>query len=211
MKGLFRQERDDVRKIVVLTDLSIDGVMQAPGNPDEDTSGKFEHGGWLAPFADEALDEAVDKDLSTPFDMLLGSTTYTSFASYWPTQTGVIADAFNRATKYVVSSKSVDLMWARSVPVTDDVVAEIKALKDGDGPMLQVWGSGTLIQTLLGNDLVDELRLRIYPITLGSGNRLFAEGTIPAAFELTASQVLPSGALLVNYTRSGDLRTGPVG
>jgi dihydrofolate reductase len=143
-----------------------------------------------------------------PFDLLLGRKTYEIFAAYWPKQTGTIADPFNKAKKYVVSDETVDLTWKESILVNDDVVAKIKALKKEDGPMLQVWGSGKLIQTLLKNDLVDELRLRIFPVTLGTGKRLFAEGTIPAAFELIDSQALPSGVILANYKRSGEFKTG---
>jgi dihydrofolate reductase len=197
-----------MRKIVVFTMVSIDGVMQAPGGPEEDTSGGFQYGGWAVPYSDESFGNIIDKELSVPFDMLLGKKTYEIFAPYWPKQTGSIADPFNKAKKYVVSDKGVDLTWKESILIHDDAVAKIKALKAEDGPMLQVWGSGKLIQTLLKNDLVDELRLRIFPVTLGTGKRLFAEGTIPAAFELIDSQALPSGVILANYKRSGEFKTG---
>ncbi len=188
--------------------VSLDGVMQAPGGPEEDASGGFQYGGWTMPYSDESFGNIIDKELSVPFDMLLGKKTYEIFAPYWPKQTGSIADPFNKAKKYVVSDKSVDLTWKESILIHDDAVAKIKALKAEDGPMLQVWGSGKLIQTLLKNDLVDELRLRIFPVTLGTGKRLFAEGTIPAAFELIDSQALPSGVILANYKRSGEIKTG---
>jgi dihydrofolate reductase len=197
-----------MRKIVVLTMISLDGVMQAPGGPEEDTSGNFKYGGWTAPFADESFGSVIDKELSAPFDLLLGRKTYEIWAPYWPRQTGSIADPFNKAKKYVVSDKNVDFTWKESILITDDVVANIKALKKEDGPVLQVHGSGKLVQTLLKNDLVDELRLRIFPLTLGKGKHLFAEGTIPAAFELTDSQALPSGVILANYKRSGELKVG---
>jgi dihydrofolate reductase len=197
-----------MRKIVVFTMVSIDGVMQAPGGPEEDTSGGFQYGGWAVPYSDESFGNIIDKELSVPFDMLLGKKTYEILAPYWPKQTGSIADPFNKAKKYVVSDKGVDLTWKESILIHDDAVAKIKALKAEDGPMLQVWGSGKLIQTLLKNDLVDELRLRIFPVTLGTGKRLFAEGTIPAAFELIDSQALPSGVILANYKRSGEFKTG---
>ena len=197
-----------MRKIVVFTMVSLDGVMQAPGGPEEDTSGGFQYGGWTMPYSDESFGNIIDKELSVPFDMLLGKKTYEIFAPYWPKQTGSIADPFNKAKKYVVSDKGVDLTWKESILIHDDAVAKIKALKAEDGPMLQVWGSGKLIQTLLKNDLVDELRLRIFPVTLGTGKRLFAEGTIPAAFELIDSQALPSGVILANYKRSGEIKTG---
>jgi dihydrofolate reductase len=197
-----------MRKIVVFTMISLDGVMQAPGGPEEDTSGGFEYGGWTFPYSDEAMDNILNKELSVPFDLLLGRKTYEIWVPYWPKQTGPIADPFNKAKKYVVSSSDIDLPWKESVLIHDDVVAKLKALKKEDGPVLHVWGSSKLIQTLLKNDLVDELRLRIYPVTLGNGKRSFAEGTIPAAFELLDSQSLPSGVILANYKRSGEVKTG---
>ena len=187
--------------------VSLDGVMQAPGGPEEDTSGGFQYGGWTAPFVDESFGNIINEELSVPFDLLLGKKTYEIFAGYWPKQTGAIADPFNKAKKYVVSDKTVDLTWKESILIHDDVVAKLKALKAEDGPMFQVHGSAKLLQTLLKNDLVDELRLRIFPVTLGNGKRLFAEGTIPAAFELQDSQALPSGVILANYKRSGELKT----
>ncbi len=201
-----------MKNIVVFMMVSLDGVMQAPGGPQEDTSGGFQYGGWTVPYADEAMDAILDKELSVPFDLLLGLKTYEIWAAYWPKQTGRIADPFNKATKYVVSDKRVDLPWKESVLIDHDIVDTIKALKAspqaGGGSVFHVWGSSVLIQTLLKNDLVDELRLRIYPVTLGSGKRLFGEGTIPAAFELVDSQVLPSGVILANYKRAGDVKTG---
>jgi len=190
--------------------VSLDGVMQAPGAPDEDTSGGFRYGGWTAPYTDEAFSAIINQELSEPFGMLLGRKTYEIFAAYWPKQTGPIADPFNKAKKYVVSGKGVALTWPDSTLINDDVGAKIKALKAADGPALHVWGSTVLLQTLLKNDLMDELRLRIYPVTIGSGKRLFAEGTIPAAFKLNDSQALPSGVILANYTRAGELTTGSV-
>jgi dihydrofolate reductase len=197
-----------MRKIVVFTMVSLDGVMQSPGGPDEDTSDGFQYGGWTAPYSDESFGKIINEELSEPFDMLLGRKTYEIFAAYWPKQTGLIADPFNKVTKYVVSDKGTDLSWKESILINDDVVAKIKALKAEDGPRLQVWGSSKLLQTLLKNDLIDELRLRIFPVTLGNGKRLFAEGTIAAAFELIDSQALPSGVILANYGRAGEIKTG---
>jgi dihydrofolate reductase len=197
-----------MRRIVVLMMVSLDGVMQAPGAPEEDTSNDFKFGGWTAPYADESFGPIINKELSVPFDLLLGRKTYDIWKAYWPKQKGPIADPFNIAKKYVVSAKGVDLSWNESIHVNGDIVAKLKALKAEDGSTLHVWGSKTLIQTLLKNDLIDELRLRIYPITLASGKRLFAEGTIPAAFELIDSTALPSGVILANYKRSGEVRTG---
>jgi len=194
-----------MRKIVVFTMMSLDGVMQAPGGPEEDTSGGFSYGGWSMPYVDESFSAMMDKEFSVPFDLLLGAKTYEIFAGYWPKHPGSIGTPFDNATKYVVSDTPVDLPWKESVLIGDDVVAKIKALKEEDGPMLQVHGSGKLIQTLLKNNLVDELRLRIFPITIGTGKRLFEEGTIPAAFELLESKAFPSGVIIANYKKSGSL------
>lgn len=197
-----------MRKIVVFTMISLDGVMQAPGGPEEDTSGGFKYGGWTFPYADESFGSIINAELSVPFDLLLGKLTYDIWRTYWPNQTGPIAEPFNKATKYVVSDEPVELTWKESVLVQDDVATRIKALKAEDGPMLQVHGSGNMIQTLFKNDLVDELRLRIFPVTLGPGKRLFADGTIPAAFELIDSQTLPTGVIMANYKRAGEVKTG---
>lgn len=199
-----------MRKIVVLMMVSLDGVMQAPGGPEEDTSGDFKYGGWTAAYADESFGKILNEELSVPFDLLLGRKTYEIWNAFWPKQTGPIADPFNKATKYVVSDKGVDLTWQESILIHDDVAAKIKALKAQEGSQFHVWGSSVLLQTLLENDLVDELRLRIYPVTIGTGKRLFGEGTIPAAFELLDSQALSSGIILANYKRAGELKTGSV-
>lgn len=188
--------------------ISLDGVMQAPGGPEEDPSGGFEYGGWTFPYVDEFFGDIIDEELSTPFDLLLGRKTYDIWVPYWPKQTGSIAEPFNKAKKYVVSSRHIDLPWKESILISDDVVANLTALKKEDGPMLQVHGSGKLIQTLLKNDLVDELRLRTFPVTLGTGKRLFAEGTLPAAFELMESKTSPQGVIFANYKRAGEVQTG---
>ena len=198
-----------MRKIVVLTFVSLDGVMQAPGGPEEDTSGGFEYGGWTVPYFDQAAGEIMDRQMGMPFDLLLGRKTYDIFAGYWPKQKdSSIGELFNKVTKYVVSDGPVDLSWEKSVLIDGDVVAKIKDLRNTDGPMLQVHGSGDMIQTLLKNDLVDELWLKIFPITLGGGKRLFGDGTIPAAFELTDSKITASGIIAANYKRAGDVKTG---
>ena len=188
--------------------VSLDGVMQAPGGPEEDTSGDFKYGGWTMPYSDESLIKIIGEELSAPFDLLLGRKTYEIFSLYWPRHQGAIGGPFNKAKKYVVSGEAADLTWKESILIDGDVVANIKALKEEDGPMLQVHGSGVLVQALLKNDLVDELRLRIFPLTLGTGKRLFAEGTIPAAFELIESYALSSGVIIANYKRSGEIKTG---
>jgi dihydrofolate reductase len=198
-----------MRKIVVLSFISLDGVMQAPGGPEEDTSGDFKYGGWTVPYFDDFSGAVMGDQMSMPFDLLLGRKTYDIFASYWPNQSGDIpAGVFNKATKYVASASSPELTWENSVLIDGDVAANLKELKQQDGPMLQVHGSGNLIQTLLQNDLVDELWLKIFPVTLGKGKRLFAEGTMPAAFELTESKTSPSGVIIANYKRSGEVKTG---
>lgn len=199
-----------MRKIVVLSFISLDGVMQAPGGPSEDTSGGFKYGGWTVPFWDDFSGDMMSKQMSMPFDLLLGRKTYDIFAAYWPKQSAdeLATVPFNQAVKYVVSGSSPELTWERSVLIEGDVVAKIQELKQQDGPMLQVHGSGKLIQTLLQNDLVDEFWLKIFPVTLGSGKRLFAEGSMPMAFDLTESSVSPKGVIFANYQRAGEVKTG---
>ena len=199
-----------MRKLAVLTFVSLDGVMQAPGGPEEDTSGGFTLGGWTFPYFDDAAGDVMAKQMSMPFDLLLGKKTYDIFAGYWPFQEAEdpIRQAFDKATKYVVTHHPFDPTWDKTVVIHDDAVAQIKQLKAGDGPMLQVQGSGNLIQTLLENDLVDELWLKTFPVTIGRGKRLFAEGTRPAAFKLIDSTITPSGVIVANYQRAGDVQTG---
>lgn len=199
-----------MRKLVVLTFISLDGVMQAPGGPEEDTSGGFKYGGWTVPFWDEFSGKIMGEQMSMPFDLLLGRKTYDIFAGYWPKQdpAGAVAEPFNKATKYVVSSSSPKLSWEKSVLIDGDVAARLKELKSNEGPILQVHGSSNLIQTLLKNDLVDELWLKIFPLTLGKGKRLFGEGTRPAGFELIESRTSPNGVIFANYKRSGEVKTG---
>lgn len=199
-----------MRKLVVLSFVGLDGVMQAPGGPEEDTSGGFEYGGWTVPYFDEFSGNMMGKQMGMPFDLLLGRKTYDIFAAYWPKQdpAGAIAAPFNKAAKYVVSNSSPKLTWEKSVLIDGDVVAKLKALKRQDGPLLQVHGSGNLIQTLLKEDLVDELWLKLFPVTLGKGKRLFAEGAVPAAFELTESKISPKGVIFANYKRTGAVKTG---
>lgn len=198
-----------MRKIVVISMITLDGVMQGPGGPEEDSSDGFKYGGWTWPYSDEISREVLKEEFSGEYDLLLGRKTYDLWKDYWPKQKGVIADPFNKATKYVVSHHDSDLSWDKTVLISgDDVAAKLKELKAGDGPMLSVQGSSNMIQTLLKNDLVDELHLRIYPITLGSGKRLFAEGTIPAAFKLTDTKTNSKGIIFAYYKRSGEVKTG---
>jgi len=197
-----------MRKIVVVSMVTMDGVMQAPGGSKEDTAEGFKYGGWTWTFADEASTKIFNDEFRGGYDLLLGRKTYDMWRDYWPKQKGVIGDAFNKATKYVVSHHGSNLTWDKSVLIDGDVVAKIKDLKQQEGPMLSVQGSANMIQTLLKNDLVDEIWLRIYPITLGTGKKLFAEGTIPAAFELTDFKTNSKGIIFAYYKRAGDVKTG---
>ncbi len=194
-----------MRKIIVLTFVTLDGVMQAPGGPEEDTSGGFEHGGWTVPYFDEFSGKVMSEQMSQRSDLLLGRKTFEIFASYWPAHE---ADwpGINSVTKYVASKTLTAHEWNNSVFLKN--VEEIKKIKEHQGPDLQVHGSGNLIQTLLKHDLIDELWLKTFPLVLGKGKRLFADGTIPAAFKLTGSSVSPSGVIIANYVRAGEVKTG---
>jgi len=196
-----------MRKVLVLEHISLDGVIQAPGGPDEDTSGGFVYGGWIAEYSDAMLGTALRKQMNLPFDLLLGRKTYDIWAPYWP-QHGEIWPNANAATKYVASNNVTSGEWSPSVFLAGDVPEKVAAIKQEPGRDLHVWGSGTLIQTLLKHDLVDALWLMIYPLTLGSGKRLFAEGTIPAAFKVTESMVSSKGVVVVNYERAGAIKAG---
>ena len=191
-------------EVVVLTFVSLDGVMQAPGGKGEDPSGGFDLEGWTVPYFDEVAGDEMAKQMGQPLDLLLGRKTYEIFASYWPHRDS----PFNEATKYVVSNSAINTDWEETIQIRGDVVAEIENLKQQDGPMLQVHGSSNLIQTLLANDLADQLWLKVFPVTLGKGKRLFGEGTIPAAFTLTDSKVSPSGVIIASYRREGEVKLG---
>ncbi|HEV2227033.1 MAG TPA: dihydrofolate reductase family protein [Nitrososphaerales archaeon] len=197
-----------MRKLVVLTFLTLDGVMQAPGGPEEDPSGGFTHGGWSAPYWDDFMGNVMTEQMKWPFDLLLGRKTYEIFAGYWPKAEGPGAKELNDATKFVVSTMLKKLDWAKSVLISGDVVNQIRNVKKQSGPELQVHGSGNLIQTLLKNDLVDEFRLKTFPLTLGGGKRLFAEGSVPAGFKLIGSKASPKGVIVATYERAGDVKTG---
>lgn len=196
-----------MRNILVLEHISLDGVIQAPGGPQEDPSGGFAHGGWVAPYSDESLGAALKKQMDAPFDLLLGRKTFDIWAPYWPQR----ADSWpgvNTATKYVASNTITAHDWQPSVFLGGDIAAKITEIKRQPGPDLHVWGSGNLIQTLIKHDLVDAFWLMIYPITLGGGKRLFAAGTLPAAFKVTESTVTPKGVIVVKYERAGAIKTG---
>jgi len=183
--------------------------MQAPGGPDEDTSGNFKHGGWSVGYWDDFMGKVMSEQMGHPYDLLLGRKTYEIFAAFWPKAKDVPgADGLNKARKYVVSKTPRKLDWNNSVLVTGNIPEEIKKLKRVDGPELQVHGSSNLIQTLLKHDLVDEFRLKIYPVSIGHGKRLFGDGTIPASFKLLESVTSPSGVIIATYGRDGAIKTG---
>lgn len=199
-----------MRKIIVLSFMTLDGVMQAPGGPDEDPSSGFKYGGWTAPYfyeADEAAGELMARQMKSA-DLLLGRKTFEIFAAYWPEHAD-FWPGINDVTKYVMSNSLDKSDWKNSVFLKS--VEEIKKLKDSEGSDIQVHGSGNLTQTLFKHDLVDELWLKTFPVTLGVGKRLFGEGTIPAAFTLTESLVTPNGVIFANYKRAGEVKTGTIG
>jgi len=196
-----------MRKIIVLSFITLDGAMQAPGGPEEDTSGGFKYGGWTASYFDDAAGKIMAQQMQ-PADLLLGRKTFEIFAGYWPEHADMWP-GINDVTKYVLSNTLDKADWKNSVFLKG--VEDIKKLKDSEGHDLQVHGSGQLIQLLLQNDLVDELWLKTFPLTLGQGKKLFADGTIPAAFTLTESTVTPGGVIFANYKRAGEVKTGTVG
>jgi dihydrofolate reductase len=196
-----------MRKVIVLEHISLDGVIQAPGGPDEDTSGGFAYGGWISPYSDPILGAALRRQMNLPFDLLLGRTTFEIWEPFWPQHADEWPGA-NAATKYVASNTRTSSKWQPSVFLNGDIAEKISKIKQGQGPDLHVWGSGNLIQTLIKHDLVDTFWLMVYPITLGVGKRLFADGTLPMAFKVTESKVTPNGVIVVNYERAGAITTG---
>ncbi len=196
-----------MRKIIVLSMITLDGVMQAPGGPEEDISGGFQYGGWVAPYGDEEGGKVMEK-LMKPADLLLGRKTFDIWEDYWPKH----ADnwpGINDVTKYVLSRTRKASDWKASIFFNS--VSDIEKLKSSEGSDIKVWGSGELVQTLLKNDLVDELWLLIHPLTLGKGKKLFADGPIPAAFTLVESTVTSTGVIIANYKRAGKVETGTIG
>ena len=198
----LEENREVMRKIIVFEHISLDGVIQAPGGPDEDTSGGFAYGGWSTLYADEQIGATLFKKMNQPFDLLVGRKTFDIWAAYWP-QHGDIWPGVNEATKYVASRTMTSHEWQPSVFLNENIAEKITEIKKQPGPDLYVWGSGNLLQTLIKHDLVDVSWLMIYPVTLGSGKRLFADGTIPAAFELTESIVGSTGVIVASYVRAG--------
>ena len=197
-----------MRKIIVSSFITLDGVMQAPGGSEEDESGVFKYGGWSAPYYDEVVDKVLEKEKKQPADLLLGRKTFEIFASFWPEHED-IWPGINDMTKYVMSNTMTNSNWKSSVFLKS--LADIEKLKNSKGPDIQIHGSGELIQLLLKNDLVDELWLLIHPLTLGTGKKLFDNGTIPAAFTLAESLTTPTGVIIANYKRAGNVKTGTIG
>jgi len=190
-----------MRKVIVLEHISLDGVIQAPGGPDEDTSGGFTHGGWIATYSDPVLGKLLRQQMNKPFDLLLGRKTFDIWAPYWP-QHPDIWPGVNAATKYVASNTMTSGAWQPNVFLNGDIAEKVAKIKQTQGSDLNVWGSSNLLQTLIKHDLVDVFWLMIYPTTLGAGKRLFADGTIPMAFKVTESKVCSNGAIVVNYERA---------
>jgi dihydrofolate reductase len=198
-----------MRKLVVSTFLTLDGVMQAPGGPEEDPAEGFTHGGWSFHYWDEAMDRQMGELMGRPFELLLGRKTYEIFASHWPNVTGdPAADTLNSAVKHVASRTLDDVEWNNSTLLEGDVAEAVTRLKDEDGPEIQVHGSSNLLQTLLQHDLVDEFRLMVFPVVLGSGKRLFGEGAVPAGLKLVDSSTSSTGVIMARYERDGDVRYG---
>ncbi|TFV48898.1 dihydrofolate reductase family protein [Blastococcus sp. TF02A_35] len=200
-----------MRPLVVTTFLTLDGVMQAPGGPEEDTTGGFRWGGWLVPHFDEELGAQMDAWFATAQDFLLGRTTYEIFAAHWPkvpTEGDAIATALNTLPKHVASRTLTSLGWDTARLLEGDVPGAVRALTAADGGELQVHGSAGLVQTLLREDLVDELRVVVFPVVVGEGKRLFGDGAVPRTWRLTASRTTPAGALVATYRRGGALTTG---
>jgi dihydrofolate reductase len=196
-----------MRKIIVLSMITLDGVLQGPGAPEEDTSNDFKYGGWVAPYNDEVSGKVMEK-LLKPSDLLLGRKTFDIWENYWPAH-AAIWPGINDVTKYVISTTKDKSNWNNTVFLKN--LEDIKKLKESEGSDIQVWGSSELIQLLLKNDLVDELWLFIHPLTLGEGKKLFVHGAIPAAFTLVESIATPTGVIMANYRRAGDVKTGTIG
>jgi dihydrofolate reductase len=199
-----------MRKLIVAEHISLDGIIQSPGGPEEDPSGGFSLGGWIVPYADEATGQAVQDLFAQPFELLLGRRTYDIWAAYWPrVRAGhAIADLFNSVPKHVVTHRPDTLDWQYSHALEDDLVDAIRALKHQDGVNLLTWGSGDMVRQLLAAGLVDELRLLFYPVVLGRGKRLFDDDAQVSAFTLAHSTSTPGGVLITRYVRSGEVRTG---
>ena len=194
-----------MRKIIVLEHVSLDGVIQAPGAPDEDPSSGFRYGGWTLPYQDDVIDSAIKKHLDTPCDLLLGRKTFDIWERYWPHHSehwpGVMT-----ATKYVASNTRTTSEWQPSVFLSGDIAAKVAEIKQQLGPDIHVWGSGNMLQTLMQTDLVDTFWLMIFPVMLGTGKRLFSDGSVPAAFKVTETITVRNGVFIINYERAGEVK-----
>jgi dihydrofolate reductase len=200
-----------MRRIIATTFISLDGVMQAPGGPNEDDEGGFAFGGWTFPHFDEQLGEVLGGVFGKPFDLLLGRKTYDIFAAHWPKageHDPEMTELFNRVNKHVATSGDQPLDWVNSASLGPDVVAALRTLKQGEGPDLLIQGSSDLIQTLLTESLIDEFTLLIFPVVLGAGKRLFGSGTVPMAMKLVSSRTFPTGVIAATYVPEGEVRTG---
>lgn len=198
-----------MRKLIAITHVTLDGIMQSPGGPEEDPRGGFTQGGWIMPFFDEALDEALDEIISREFDLLLGRRTYEIFAAYWPhAGDNSIAKAFNKARKYVVTNSLDRFDWVNTHRMSGDGVGQVRRLKASDGPELHIWGSSELLQTLIAAELIDEFRVWVFPLVLGKGKRLFENGVPPLGLTLVESRSTFKGVLLNTYHPSGPLPGG---
>jgi len=198
-----------MRKLIVSTFLTLDGVMQAPGGPEEDPDGGFAYGGWSVNYWDEKMGEVMGEAMSKPFDLLLGRKTYEIFAAHWPHATDDSgAKPLNDATKFVASRTVRSLDWSKSVLIEGDVAEGVTALKQEEGPELQVHGSANLIQTLLRHKLIDEYRLWTFPVVVGRGKRLFSDGTVPAGLKLVANKLSTTGVVMATYVPAGEIVTG---
>lgn len=198
-----------MRKVIAATFVSLDGVMQAPGGPEEDPTGDFRHGGWTVNYWDDAMGQVMDKVFGVPFELLLGRKTYEIFAAHWPYIEGgdPIAEAFNKARKYVATSSTEPLTWKNSVALRDPAT-DVARLKKEEGPSLLLQGSSVLIQTLLAKDLIDEFHLLVFPLLLGSGKKLFGDGAKPIGLKLVDTKVSTTGVTMNSYERAGEIKTG---
>src|SRR5262245_42822588 len=198
-----------MKKVIALAQVTLDGVMQSPGGPEEDPSSGFTLGGWVIPFWEDALSEALGEIITGGFDMLLGRQTYEIFAAYWPNQgDNAIAKAFNKATKYVVTRTLNQLDWEKSLRIGSDVVDEVRRLKASNGPALHIWGSHELLQTLIAAELIDEYRMLVFPVVLGKGKRLFEDGVPPRGLALVETRSTPKGVLINTYRTAGPVKSG---
>jgi dihydrofolate reductase len=200
-----------MRDLIVLSFVTLDGVVQAPGGPEEDPSDGFDHGGWIVGYWDDEIGAAMGESMASPFDLVLGRKTYEIFAAHWPHTDDPGAEELNSATKHVASTTLTELEWENSRLIEGDAADDIRALKQGEGPELQVHGSANLIQTLLEHRLIDEFRLKIAPLVLGAGKRLFGDGTVPAGFEVVNSRVLASGVIAATYRTGAEIVYGTFG